>query len=109
MIILIGGSSRATPKWSCLVCETETSGPFANFLRHLNGAQLAGLHGSMKDQICGNTPRVAWCEGCESLSPSLTTTPRTPICKGVREVWYMDCSIMRFVLCVVFVIADIII
>ena len=21
----------------------------------------------MKDQICVNTPRVAWCEGCESF------------------------------------------
>ena len=30
------------------------------------------------------------------------------MCKGVREVWYMDCSIIRLVLRVVFVIAGII-
>ena len=30
------------------------------------------------------------------------------MCKGVREVWYMDCSIMNLVLRVVFVIAGII-
>ena len=24
-------------------------------------------HESMKDLICGSTPRVAWCEGCKSF------------------------------------------
>ena len=67
IIISTGSSSQAAPKWICLVCETETSGPFADFLRHLNGVRLRGLHAPMKDEICGNTPRVAWCEGCKSF------------------------------------------
>ena len=82
MIILIGGSSRAAPKWNCLVCETETSGAFADILRHLNGPQLAGLHGSMKDLICGNTPRVAWCEGCESFIDNNTKETHLQGCAG---------------------------
>ena len=49
------------------MCETDTSGAFADILRHLNGPQLIGFHELSKDLICVNTPRVSWCEGCKSF------------------------------------------
>ena len=50
-----------------MVCETEMSGVFFNILRHLNAQPLKQCHELEREDICENTPRLGWCEGCKNF------------------------------------------